>query len=804
MLNNVIDKSTFPQRIFRLLLPTLIIWLFAFGWITRAQPGVQVFIRVVFILLALTWLFQRCRQDSTLRFSRIGILLGIYIAYSGILVFRAPLRFHAIEVEVNSILYLLAFLIFLEDTQSEGRRRAWQFAFLQVAIIFSILNLILVARWWYQWLQLSDSPYQLPPFGFRLPGLFLQHPNYEAAFLNLIVPFVILRLLDSTDRKQLLGFITILILFLLTSFFASSRGGMLAMASSSCTIILLYYWNPIKTWRKQLMRGRKIIFSRRRMVLILAGTFFVLLIGYLSYYQARFGGHGGRLEIWSVGWDIFKDAPLSGQGPGSFHVLSSVKAEIPPGFYLVHAHNLILQILAENGLIGLLIVILMFFHVIRLVLRRWPFNKLIRHELIVYIAVLVGMLTHQMVDYAFEAPLYTVGFIFILANISRLDNHTKETSEFKSLYLLLFVTLIALYTIGSIFIFRGAFDHYRGVQAAIEGDWDLAKSNLCTAQDKNRFMSFYNIECGLAAAVTSKLHADEPLLKEANMSYQSGLDRDPFWPLHIASSASVKWELGEQEQAIEMMVEAQKRAPRSSIIAFNLAWMYAENSQPEMSNTYFRLAFDLDPWLWRVVGENWNPYGDALHPQNIQRLEEDLPPGQFHALIGWLYTDAGEINLAKKQFEEALEHDPQRVEAYAGLAKIAQLTGDLSEASQMMNYADFTSRRSAILEEVKGEIAAYKAESESAFEHWIEGIRSYLWPTQSSTYYAVVYGWAYLPMDYPPPIIFPPLPPTLKQGFLQALEDSDGTAQAEAKALSPWFLSQIDMRLALIEPTPRE
>jgi O-antigen ligase len=68
----------------------------------------------------------------------------------------------------------------------------------------------------------------------------------------------------------------------------------------------------------------------------------------------------GRIAYWIVAWRMFLAAPLLGQGPGTFSLLYlpyRQEAIVPP--YVVedprlppHPHNLILEVLAEQGLVG--------------------------------------------------------------------------------------------------------------------------------------------------------------------------------------------------------------------------------------------------------------------------------------------------------------------------------------------------------------------------------------------------------------------------------------------------------------------
>jgi hypothetical protein len=151
-----IKSETFLRRLTRVGLPTLFLWLLTFEWIGRAHAGVQIASRVIFILLGFVWFILRSRQGNSFRITSIGILLLLYLGYLALLVPSAPLPFHSLELQISYIFYFLIFLFYLNDTGSQVSRNAWKFAFLQLAIIFSILNIFLVARWLTTWLQISD------------------------------------------------------------------------------------------------------------------------------------------------------------------------------------------------------------------------------------------------------------------------------------------------------------------------------------------------------------------------------------------------------------------------------------------------------------------------------------------------------------------------------------------------------------------------------------------------------------------------------------------------------------------------
>ncbi len=788
------SSDHFFGRLIRLAIPTVFVWIVTFEWIARAYPGIQIAARILFILTGGLWLAIRARDSQPLRLTSVGLLLLSFTLYSALLALTAPLQFHALEVQLNYIFYFLAFVFFVNEVNSKGSQNAWLFAFLQLAIIFSFFNLFLVGRWWKAWLDIPDMGSTLPPFGFRLPGLFLQHPNIEAAYLNLVIPFLLIGLISNRPTtKRILGLGGMTLLLVLTSFFASSRGAWLGMAASIATALTLFYWVQIKANLTQLIQRERVRVSRRTITLVSAGLLVVIGIGLLSYQQARFGGHGGRWGVWSIAWAVIKDAPFLGQGPGSFHVLSAVKARIPPGFFLVHAHNLILQIWAEYGLVGLVIFTLIFLQVTKHVFQAWTNRNLEAQALIPYVAGLAGMLAHQLVDFALEAPLYTVAVLFGLAQIARREHTHPQSTRSKSVNWVLILLLLICYIAGSIIAFKGTIEGYKGVLLAQKGEWDSARTHLCQAHEESGWNTLFAFQCGFASAVIDTEQADAQSLEQASTAYSDGLVKDPYWPFHQAAEASISWIRGEHGNALLRMQNAQELAPRSAILSLNLAYYYGELGESNQRQSQIDLAYQLDPWLWMSAQSPWKPTGKALDPTNQQLIERSLPASIFAAWRGWMHLEVNNFENAHRDFETSLELDPACVEAHAGLAELALLEGNLSESQRHAQIADLTGRSSWLLDMVKGNIYAASEMMEQAYTFWLHGTRAYLWTSYSSPYYESVYSRAYIPIDFPPQVIQPPLPPGLMSGYQQALEMGSSSTQMDAVELVPWIEAQIQL-----------
>ena len=133
-------------------------------------------------------------------------------------------------------------------------------------------------------------------------------------------------------------------------FLSLSRGGLVALA-----VALLVSLFAAGRWRAQALV---------LVVLVCAGAF--TYYGYFASHDAaarvtEFGGGTGRTDLWTVGWRMVQDKPVTGVGVGNFQ-RASIHYLLEPGVvrrdeFIVDtpkvAHNTYLQTLAELGAVGL-------------------------------------------------------------------------------------------------------------------------------------------------------------------------------------------------------------------------------------------------------------------------------------------------------------------------------------------------------------------------------------------------------------------------------------------------------------------
>jgi len=379
---------------------------------------------------------------------------------------------------------------------------------------------------------------------------------------------------------------------------------------------------------------------------------------------------------------------MFGHGPGSFSTLFAQANQLPPGFSTSHAHNFLLQITAQSGLVGLGLILaagVMLVITITSIYRRADAKE--RIQLSAYIGAGVAVTTHHLFDYLFESPAYTAAVLVLLALTLHQSKDRDNIAVTPRQGIIIFLPLLLLAVGGWSLASRGAFTYWRGISAARAEDYQLASENLCQAAEKNPDFSLYSFQCGLALAYLDDQAHDIHHLQEAIRAYEHGLSIDPFWPPHQANYAALLWAIGEQKDAIQELNFARDSAPRQSIFHQN-AGMWLETLQrPEEAQSAYLKALESGPHLanskfFELSSIRGQAISSFIEEQNLQATETTLKGG-------WKFLQEGNLLQAHTAFTVALDQNPLNVEAYRGLAQTALLKGELAEAEKLIDTAHF-------------------------------------------------------------------------------------------------------------------
>ena len=748
------------------LITIVFLWLVIFDWISLAHPGMQVVIKGIFLFGMLCWMLIRARSGRPFNIPRIVVPLAIYFLFQILSTTRSPLPFHALEMNLGNIFIFVAFIFIIDSLDGQWESYRWENALIGVAVLFSIFNLMVTANWFQTWWNINGSLFAPTPYGFRLPGVFLLHPNNEVAFINLILPIALARFLRTPSKMKRLLWICVLILILVIEYFTSSRGGWIAAIAAIITTIGLIFSPNMSNWFNR--RSFKLRFSQvsLRRVLVLVILFIITLaVAFLFLQQVTSTEHvpiaSARSAIFRTAWNIFARSPILGNGKGSMHVLPVVEDQLPPGFYLVHAHNLLLEIGAEAGIIGLILVILSIILFIQTFFQAWHDTlKERRYSLAAYGGAIVGFAVHHQVDVPMEAPFTLISFLIIIALVCKLSPQQGKMRIESRRGLFVLVCLTLVYLIGSSYVFRGSQEYFQGIEAANQKRWEEASKLICQASVENPELTLYSFQCGQSKAFAYQQSGEEQGLNEAISSLEKGLSKDPYWPVHWANLAMLEWEGGEESQAIHHMRQALEAAPRNPSFALNLGWMEEQLGHENEAISAYRHAFQLDPWMTRTLFS----FATSLR-KTIAEEQASYVYDTSALWKGLVALDEGNPEDARSHLERAIIFEPRNPRAYASLALAYQLLGDTEQAWKNVQIAIFVDNSSPYALHLAGRIAYQQGRESDAIGYFDRSFSLIQSKSYSEDYYGGVYRRAYLATDLVPQFRRADLTPEMAEDF---------------------------------------
>ena len=183
--------------------------------------------------------------------------------------------------------------------------------------------------------------------------------------------------------------------------------------------LLALFWR----WRQGRGGNRLLLITLFALAMVVAVQFSLnTVLGWLGISQVetalqRIEGSSFAMSArdleWRNAWRVFRDAPLWGHGWDSYPLQGFLAGSFPNGFspngisvLFTHSHNIVLQLLAEMGLVGTLLVFGGALWVI------WPyFRRPASAESMLPLALMTVSLCHSMLEY----PLWYIYFLTAFA-----------------------------------------------------------------------------------------------------------------------------------------------------------------------------------------------------------------------------------------------------------------------------------------------------------------------------------------------------------------------------------------------------
>ena len=230
------------------------------------------------------------------------------------------------------------------------------------------------------------------------------NPNALGAFFLLTLPVIAALVLASPRKGRravaavagVLGFICLLMTY--------SRSSWVALMVAGVLYLLL--------WKRSALP-----YSMLVAVALLPLLPDVILNRLATIVNPNDTSASSRTALFSAGWRVFQDAPLTGVGLGE----DAVRAVVNNNYYFrekmqfIHAHNMLLQIGAEMGILGVIPYVGAIFGTLRETMQavRETDCKLAKHVAIGGSSALVGSFVYGFADYLWTYPRVMFLFWFV-------------------------------------------------------------------------------------------------------------------------------------------------------------------------------------------------------------------------------------------------------------------------------------------------------------------------------------------------------------------------------------------------------
>jgi O-antigen ligase/Flp pilus assembly protein TadD len=732
------------------------------------------------------------RAGVRLTLAPMTVPMVALVLYAFLLLPRTPLPTIMIERPASWLLGLAVMAAVQASLQLGARASHWEDALLAGGTLISVVSGLAVVLWFRDWSVAVGSG--SPPIGFRLPGVLVGHPNVIAGYLDLLLPLVVVRLL--TPRKWLIRILLglVLALFLIAEYFASSRGGWLGGAAgiAVCLALLAWPWarkTLVGFWRRSRARtAGAVVLSAVALAGAVLGTYAILGRQASRTYHAPVAS--ARSEIWGPAVQIIRDSPIVGHGVGAFVVRFAEATRIPPGFSTNHAHNLILQILAETGAVGLLLALA------AVALGVWGIWPAIRRAfsqadaaLAASLGAFTALLVHHSVDYLFNVTPYLLAVMTLIALAVSHPLARRQASipgwPVGGSLLAAAVVVVGI----AVWSARGMSFRLSGLQSDRQSDPAGASEALCLAAQEAPDISLFGFQCALATASEAAASDDPALLEAAVNTQRLVLARDPYWPIHLANLAGLEWAAGQHDQAVADLKAAADRAPRDALLLVNLGWMLEQQGrEPEALDAY-RQALAYDPLL------PGTPFFAAT--QLRRQAESSFVPAQAVSDSDLLVAEAretisaGRADGALPLLNQAVAANPRSARALAWRAKALADIGQSDEAWRDVRTAIFIDSDSVEALALGAVIAEQTGRMQEAFRLGRTLHETLEAASLSASYYAELYRRPYLPYDMVPQLIRAvPTGEMLAALELAATSYEQRGEEDKASAVRAWMLEK--------------
>jgi len=540
-------------------------------------------------------------------------------------------------------------------------------------------------------------PRKIEPFGARSVSTF-GNPNFLASFLILILPVIAgLAIYEKSPlRKLFLG-----------GLFGLNFFGLLVTRTRSAWVGLfvasLFFLLFLSLYQVSLI-------SRNRRWLI----FLAFLLCLVMLYPVRLGDEGGkkvmiakiaidkvkgftdfkqmayvqRFLIWKAGYSMFKERPILGHGWGNFEIIYpfhqgkylKIKKYSPFRTHANNAHNEILEIASQTGILGLGIYVWLFFLFFKMGLDNYKkinrdYDKII---LLGLLASIFGMLVDNLLNVSLYFPMPALLFwisMGLVVGICQKGAVSQHRIPLKKPFIYPFDFLSGIVIFGIIVFniryFGGEIHYFKGFKDAKNNATLRNAVKECELSYRTYPLNVdNNYELGNAYARLAEK-------EKAIWAYLKAIEANPGYDEIYSNLGIMYGETGKIPQAIESLNKSIEINPIYIPSRSYLAQMYIERKEWEKAGSQYREILEIEP-------ENQKAKANlSFIRAQIEGESRSVRKDQEIAILfeeGEKYVKSREWNKAEETYRKVVGLAPESVKGHLYLGNIYFSQGRIEEA----------------------------------------------------------------------------------------------------------------------------
>jgi len=540
--------------------------------------------------------------------------------------------------------------------------------------------------------------------GVRVDGT-LGNAAYLAVYLLIHIFIAILFMVREKKGSYLrwvygaLIFVQVVVLYN-----TATRGSILGLIGGLILVSLLNIWNKESP-------------SARKVSLVTLGAIFVLVGGFYSLRNAAFVQNSpvlqrfasisissakteGRSFIWPMAVRGIKEHPLLGWGQDNFNYVFNQFYD--PKMYNLEpwfdrAHNIFLDWGIAGGLLGLLLYLSLY---VVLLVSIWKKDDDMHYiEKSVLTGLIAGYFFHNL--FVFDQLISYILFVSLLAYVHSRTVHNNEEIKHKNneenisyvlapavVGLILIMYFVNIQPINANMSLIGALQTVQSPQS----DKKMALVYLKNSYDSSRLGRPETVEWITSSADSllrdTTLSNDEKLkfFDFAKSSINAQLNELPTDTRYRIIAGTFFGKVGQTDDAIKNLEEAQKLSPGKQAIYFALGSVYVDKKDYNKALEQFKKAYDLDPNYSeaRIVYMVGGIY--ASRTDIVNEMSKTLPLALFakDQRVAAALMDTNRADVLESLLTSWAKMEPQNQDAYLTLASFYMKVGNKEKAVALL------------------------------------------------------------------------------------------------------------------------